>query len=102
MSDDLEYQHYSLKELCQVTQLPSTIIIEIVEQGIIAPEGAAPENWSFDTRMITVTKKAWRLHNDLDIDWSGIALAIDLIDELEQIRHENELLKNQLRRFLEG
>jgi chaperone modulatory protein CbpM len=46
--------------------------------------------------MLTVTKKACRLHNDLDIDWAGIALAISLLDELEQLRQENRELHRRL------
>jgi MerR HTH family regulatory protein len=40
--------------------------------------------------MISLTQKAVRLHRDLDIEWSGIALAIGLIEELEQLRDENK------------
>lgn len=95
----------SLKQLCQATELPTEIVFEIVEEGIIDPVGdpvgESPENWTFDVQMITVAKKAFRLHRDLDIDWSGIALAISLLDELEQLRAENQQLQRRLRRFID-
>ena len=90
---------FSLEDLCHATELSADIIIEIVEQGIVEPVGESPENWTFNTQMITVTKKAFRLHKDLDIDWSGIALAISLIDELELLRAENQRLQQRLNRF---
>jgi len=93
---------FSLQELCQVTDLPSATVIEIVEQGIIEPAGRGPESWVFNTQMIVVTKKAQRLHRDLGIDWSGIALALCLIDELEQLREKNLRLQSQLSKFVPG
>jgi len=92
---------FSFNELCQATDLSSQVLIEIIEQGIVDPPGDTPENWLFDTRMILVTKRALRLHQDLDIDWSGIALAIKLLDELEQLRGENQRLQQRLDRFLD-
>ena len=91
----------TLDDLCEVTDLSSEIIIEIVEQGIVEPAGQSPDNWIFTAPMITVTKRAFRLHRDLDIDWSGIALAISLIDELEQLRQENRQLQRRLSRFID-
>jgi len=90
---------FQLKDLCRATQLSEKTIIEIVEQGIVEPAGESPEQWTFNTHMITVTKKAYRLHQDLEVDWPGIALAIHLIDELEQLRKENLQLQQRLSRF---
>jgi|TARA_B110000977_G_scaffold63109_1_gene85768 chaperone modulatory protein CbpM len=97
---DLNAQYLSLEEICFATQNPSQTIIEIVNQGIVEPEGSGPETWVFNTQMISVTKRACRLHRDLEIDWSGIALAISLIEELDQLRDENQRLRKRLERFL--
>jgi len=93
-------QYFSFQELCTVTALPSQTIIEIVDQGIVEPEGSDPETWLFNSQMLSVTKRACRLHDDLEIDWSGIALAISLLEELEQLRQENQQLRAQLNRFI--
>jgi chaperone modulatory protein CbpM len=98
---DLNAQYLSLEEICFATQNPSQTIIEIVNQGIVEPEGSGPETWVFNTQMISVTKRACRLHRDLEIDWSGIALAISLIEELDQLRDENQRLRKRLERFLD-
>lgn len=95
----VDTQSFSIEEICLATDLPSQTIIEIVELGIIEPGGKHPKNWVFSTHMITITKRACRLHNDLEIDWPGIALAIDLIDELDQLRAQNRQLLNRLDRF---
>lgn len=97
---NLKPHYFNFEELCDVAELSSHMILEIVEHGIVEPEGAGPENWVFNTQMIIVTKKAYRLHKDLDIDWPGIALAINLLDELEQLRIENQQLQSRLNRFI--
>ena len=82
-----------------MAELPEHYVLEIVEQGIVEPDGDSPDQWVFTTQMVSITKKAVRLHQDLDIDWPGIALAISLLDDLEQLRAENHQLKQRLNRF---
>lgn len=95
-----EVHYFSFEDLCDVTELTSHVVIEVVEHGIVEPRGNDPTSWVFDVEMITVTKKAVRLHQDLGIDWTGIALAINLLDEVESLRVENEKLKRRLERFV--
>ena len=83
-----------------MTELPDATVIEIVEQGIIEPVGEGPDSWSFSTQMIVITKKAQRLHRDLGLDWSGIGLALTLLDDVEKLRAENNCLRRQLEKFL--
>ena len=92
--------HISFQDLCEVTELPDATVIEIVEQGIIEPVGEGPDSWSFSTQMIVITKKAQRLHRDLGLDWSGIGLALTLLDDVEKLRTENNCLRRQLEKFL--
>lgn len=96
----LKKHHFSFEELCEVAELSSHVIIEIVEHGIVEPDGENPQNWVFNTQMITVTKKACRLNRDLGIEWAGIALAMKLLDEVEQLRIENQQLHSRLNRFI--
>ncbi|MCP4466396.1 MAG: chaperone modulatory protein CbpM [Halieaceae bacterium] len=96
-------EHYSVQlsliEVCQSVSMSSEVVVEIVEQGIVEPRGSSPGEWVFDARMVSVVRRACRLHSDLDIDWSGIGLAIELLDQLEQLRAENKQLKQRLLRF---
>lgn len=93
--------YIGINELCESIRLSEDVIIQIVEHGIIEPAGNIPENWQFSLHMVTTTRKAMRLHHDLDIDWPGIALALSLIDELEQLRLEKKTLQQRLSRFEE-
>ena len=42
-----------------------------------------------------------RLQAELQIDWAGVALALQLLDDLQQLRGENSHLRQRLNRFEE-
>jgi chaperone modulatory protein CbpM len=91
----------NIQEFCQCAELPQEILLEIIEHGIVQPSGASPEQWLFDTHALVLTKRAMRMRRDLLIEWAGIALAMQLMDEMEQLRAENSQLRRRLRRFEE-
>jgi chaperone modulatory protein CbpM len=101
MNDDTESTYLSFSEVCLQTGVAEDTVFEIVEQGIIEPSGATPDEWLFSPTMLIVTKKAVRLHQDLNVDWAGIALAIELLDKVEQLREKNRSLQRRLSRFVE-
>ena len=96
---DTHIEILSLNELCEITVMSRKTIIEIVEHGIVEPIGNEPESWRFDTGMLVTARKALRLHHDLEIDWSGIAFTLSLLEELEDLREENKALQLRLSRF---
>ena len=100
MSSSLIVQ-FSLHEFCECAELPQESVLEIVEQGIVEPTGPTPEQWVFDAAALATAKRALRLQRDLQIEWAGIALALQLLDELEQLRAENTRLRCRLSRFEE-
>jgi len=89
----------TLTELSHRVALPVTTVTEIVKLGIVEPE-VVDDDWHFDEQVITVVSRAVRLHRDLDIDWCGVALALELLDEVEALRLENEHLRQRLARFI--
>tara|TARA_R110001592_G_scaffold363352_2_gene684772 strand:+ start:33532 stop:33837 length:306 start_codon:yes stop_codon:yes gene_type:complete len=99
--NDTESTYLSFTEVCLQTGVAKDTVFEIVEHGIIEPIGTAPDEWLFSPTMLTVTKKAVRLHRDLEVDWEGIALAIELLDEVEQLREQNLYLQRRLSRFVD-
>ncbi|MGV8916486.1 MAG: chaperone modulator CbpM [Pseudomonas sp.] len=89
-----------MKEFCQVTDMPAAFVIEIVEHGILEPQGQQPESWLFDAHALAVARKAAKLQRDLELEWQGVALALELLDEVDALRAENRMLKQRLSRFL--
>jgi len=89
-----------MAEFCEATELSDVYVIEIVEHGILEPQGAQPKDWRFTDYELAVAKRAAKLRRDLDLEWEGVALALDLLEEVQQLRAENRMLRQRLGRLL--
>ena len=96
---DTQKTYLNLTEVCLQTGATQETVIEIIEHGIVEPAGRSTEEWQFSPAMLLLTKKAVRLHRDLDVNWSGIALAMDLLGRLDKLKAENSHLKRRLSRL---
>jgi chaperone modulatory protein CbpM len=47
-----------------------------------------------------LAKRAAKLRRDLELEWEGVALALDLLDEVKQLRAENRMLRQRLGRLV--
>lgn len=80
-------------ELCIICDVPPDFVIELISYGTIEPYGHSISTWRFDSRQIHVISTATRLHHDLEVNHAGIALAIDLIGQVESLQAELATLK---------
>jgi chaperone modulatory protein CbpM len=96
-----EQDHWlTSEELCVCSNISQTLLLELVEHSIAIPvEGEVLEQWQFSVANLHKVKKATRIQRDLSLDWGGIALILQLLDEREKLEHEVNTLKQQLRRF---
>jgi len=76
----------TLRQLCDSCAVRAEYIIELVDEGFIEPSGVEKSHWCFSGVSIKRVQKAKRLQRDLGINLAGVALAIDLIDEIEYLR----------------
>ena len=76
----------TLADLCRASQLPAERVIEWVHEGVVEPVGRNPESWSFRGVSLRRVRCARRLEEDLGVNTAGIALALDLLDEIERLR----------------
>lgn len=83
IDDDVEL---SLAELCRACQIPAERILEFIDEGIIEPYGSEPAQWRFYGIGIRRIRCAIRLQHDLGINLSGVALALDLLEEITVLR----------------
>jgi len=76
----------SLGELCRAAQLSAERVIELANEGIVEPIGRSPEAWRFRGVSLRRIRCAQRLEEDLGVNTAGVALVLDLLDELERLR----------------
>lgn len=75
----------SLQELCRFCHADEAWIIELVDHGVLTPEGATISEWHFRGVSIARAKKAQRLNRDLGINTPGVAMVLDLLAERDAI-----------------
>lgn len=76
----------SLEDMCRACDRHAEWIIELVEVGILDPVGSEKEQWQFPGPSLKKAHAAMRLERDLELNLPGIALALDLIEEIEELR----------------
>jgi chaperone modulatory protein CbpM len=77
----------TIDELCLTCAVRSQYILELIQEGVIDPlNDGNPEDWRFSSLHERQTKLAWRLQRDLGVNMAGVALALQLLDELEELR----------------
>lgn len=85
-SDVLEEGEFTVAELCRLCQLPAERVTELVEEGILEPLGRDPSGWRFHGVSVCRVRCALRLERDLGVNVAGVALALDLLGEIESLR----------------
>ncbi|MDO9014799.1 MAG: chaperone modulator CbpM [Polynucleobacter sp.] len=83
--------HMTMVELAQASQTPEDLLMAWVSEGVLSPAGASPEDWRFSGDSLRRAKTAARLMRDLELNSPGVALALDLLDEITQLRQQLQL-----------
>jgi chaperone modulatory protein CbpM len=81
-----EHTELTLNELSRACSRSAEWIIELVEQGALEPISYRQTQWRFSGSNLQRARTAMRLQRDLGINLAGVALAIDLLDEIETLR----------------
>jgi chaperone modulatory protein CbpM len=84
-----ETMRFTLVELCRYAKATPERIIEMVDEGVLEPQGASVHTWRFDTKALKRLQIAIRLQNDLGVNLPGSALILDLLEEMETLRQQS-------------
>ena len=72
----------SLAELCTACEISEAEIIELVEEGVVEPQGS----WRFQAISLRRIRISRNLQKQLGVNAPGAALALDLLEEVEALR----------------
>ncbi len=82
----IEEDSLTLGQLCRACGVHADWIISMVEEGIIEPHGEDIRLWRFSGASLVRARIALRIQRDLGVNLAGIALVLDLMEELESLR----------------
>ncbi|ABA57877.1 chaperone modulator CbpM [Nitrosococcus oceani] len=91
LEEDVEL---TLAELCRTCQVTAERVFQLVEYGVVEPQGYRPEQWRFRGVSVRRIRCAQRLEQDLEVNLAGTALALELLDELTQLRARLQRLED--------
>jgi chaperone modulatory protein CbpM len=83
-----EYAVLSVDELSRLCAVDPAYIVELVEEGVLSVAAAPAEQWRFAGTALRRARTALRLQRDLEINLPGVALALELMEELDALRRE--------------
>jgi chaperone modulatory protein CbpM len=77
----------SIKDLSRMCAVDERHIVEFVEEGVLNVVNVSSE-WRFSGDALRRARLAVRLERDLELNLAGVALAVELLEELAQLRRE--------------
>lgn len=81
-----EHTELDLCQLCEVCGVDAERVIDMVSEGVVEPFGTDPRQWRFTGTAVIRVRTALRLQRDLRVNLAGAALALDLLEELAELR----------------
>lgn len=81
-----EQTELSLNDLCRACSSSAEWVIELVEEGVLEPLGYQQTEWRFTGTSLQKAHTAMRLQRDLGLNLAGVALALDLLDEIDTLQ----------------
>ncbi|MDR3492538.1 MAG: chaperone modulator CbpM [Gammaproteobacteria bacterium] len=87
---------YGLNEVLQQYEMDRAVLLEMIDQGLITLVKTPSGEELIDARAMQRIQMALRLQHDLEINLSGVALVLELLDELKTMRNEVDLFHKYL------
>jgi chaperone modulatory protein CbpM len=88
-----EQRSFTLAELCRCFAVEAELVEALVEQGILEPAGRRGYHWCFPASSLRRTRITLHLQRDLGVDLAGAALALDLLERIEELDARLRVMK---------
>lgn len=76
---------FSIDEFAHAIHVKKEIVYELVEYQLIKPQGRNKDEWCFNVHDLKRGRVATNFLNDLEINMPGVALALELLDRIEEL-----------------
>lgn len=83
-----ESLEFTLVELSRACRADSAQLAFLVTEGVLTPSGDDPQHWRFAGTSLRRARAALRLSHDLELNPAGVALVLDLLDEIDALRSQ--------------
>lgn len=87
-----EQTEVTMDDLCRACRVDQAAIVALVDEGIVEPRTRDVMPWRFSGTTLPQVARALRLQRDLDLNLAGVAFAMDLLSEIEELRNRLKLI----------
>jgi chaperone modulatory protein CbpM len=81
----------SVADLSRMFAVEERHIVEWVEEGVLTVLEINSSEWHFSGAALRRARIAVHLERDLGLNLPGVALALDLLEELQRLRRQREV-----------
>ena len=81
-----ESELLTVRDLSRMCAVDERHIVEFVEEGVLSVVEITATEWYFTGAALRRARMALRLERDLELNLAGVALALELMEELESLR----------------
>lgn len=86
----------SFLEVCRHYAIPEDLLLELLEYGLISEIAHPTKETMLTQQHLQRILSAHRLHQDLDVNSPGAILALELMDELKELRRQLDILRRHM------
>ncbi len=88
-----ENMSLSVTQVCAQYQITEALLLEMIEHGLFKNPAINTQSFQMTPQDKRRMESAFRLNKDLGVNLPGVALALDLLEQLEEVRQELAILK---------
>ena len=81
-----EQSDITLDDMCRACRVEQGAVIALIEEGIVEPRVRSESPWRFSGTSLPRVSRALRLQRDFELNPAGVAIALDLLNEIEDLR----------------
>lgn len=96
VADYTESSYMSIDEVSGACRVSPDFIQALIEYGVIEPYNDDRQQLIFDLMHLQRIQKAKRLQHDLEVNLAGIAIVLDLLDDMQTLRERVVLLEKHV------
>lgn len=81
-----EHMELTLTDVSGACAVEIDSIVALVDEGVLEPAGGEARQWRFSGAQLRRAMTALRLQHDLGVNPAGVALALELLDEIGRLQ----------------
>jgi DNA-binding transcriptional MerR regulator len=87
---------YDLETLARLGNTHPALVSQYIRLGLLDPlEDRGEHGWRFDDSSLRVLRKIQRLRSDLGVNISGVAVVLELLRQIDDLRRELASLRDE-------